>query len=254
MVLTTLLCLSAVCASAQVKDRPSENSQLSPDTVAIAGSVRVSLWDHRRIVVVEVPDTLTFLYLPHNEIPLDSLARRENLRCLINGSFFQGVRGNAQHAGWLAMYGQKLTPTMDDRQLTHVVVSNGSAWSTTFVPARTFAGPTGPAKLEFQTGPLIIENGRIREDLIRGSINGSTAHARTLLATIDQRRCFFISVTSRMTLSDLAAGLVRFSIFSGGRLDVIDLDGGSSVALYVRDVPLVNTNVHDRLPIVIGFH
>jgi exopolysaccharide biosynthesis protein len=142
---------------------------------------------------------------------------------------------------------------MDDRQLTHVVRSNGTKRTIEFLPARSFVATDDPQLLEFQTGPLVMEMGKIREDLIRASINGSTRHTRSLLATLDQRRCFFITVTERVALADLAAMLRRLSVFQNGRLDVINLDGGSSVALYLRDVPGANLNADDRLPILIGF-
>jgi exopolysaccharide biosynthesis protein len=122
-----------------------------------------------------------------------------------------------------------------------------------FLPVRSFLPSKDPQVLEFQTGPLIIENSSIREDLIRSSINGSTDHRRTLLATLDHRRCFFITVTDKVMLGDLAATLLQLSIFQAGTLDVINLDGGSSVSLYVRDIPRVNCNVDDCLPILIGF-
>jgi len=40
----------------------------------------------------------------------------------------------------------------------------------------------------------------------------------------------------------------------GGRLDVLNLDGGSSVTLYLRDARGWDYNAGDRLPILIGFH
>jgi hypothetical protein len=227
---------------------------LSPDSSVRSSDVMVSMWKHPHVAVVEVPDTFVFCYLPRNEVTLDSIARREKLRCVINGSFFEGARGNASHAGWLSLYGLKVTPVMDERQLTHVVRNNGTQRTIEFLPARPFATSTNPCLVEFQTGPLVIENGRVREDLIRSSINGSSRHTRSLLATLDHRRCFFITVTDRVTLTDLADTLLRLSIFQRGRLDVVNLDGGSSVALYVRDVPGVNCNTNDRLPILIGFH
>ncbi len=205
------------------------------------------------MTVVEVPDTLTFLYLPRNDVPLDSIARREKFRAVINGSFFDGTRGNASHAGWLSMYGMNVTPMMDDRQLTHVVRIDGSKRRVNFLPVVSFVPSKDRHLLEFQTGPLIIENGRIREDLIRSSINGSSRHTRSLLATLNHRRCFFITVTDRVTLTDLAATLLHLSVFIRGRLDVVDLDGGSSVALYLKGAPGFNFNVRDRLPILIGF-
>jgi hypothetical protein len=224
-----------------------------PDSVARSGTAIVEMWKHPRLTIVEVPDTLAFYYLPRNDAPLASIARTENLRCLINGSFFAGERGNASHAGWLSLYGRRVTPLMDDRQLTHIVRNNGTKRTIEFLPARSFVASEDPQLLEFQTGPLVIEKGRIREDLIGSSINGSTRHTRSLLATLDQRRCFFITVTERVTLTDLAATLRRLSVFQSGRLDIINLDGGPSVALYLRDVPGFNSNADDRLPILIGF-
>ena len=101
---------------------------------------------------------------------------------------------------------------------------------------------------------LVIEKGELREDLIRSSINGLTRHTRTLIATLDGRQCFFITVTEGVALDDLARSLRRISVFQEGRLDVMNLDGGSSVALYLRDAPGWNYNAGDRLPILIGFH
>jgi exopolysaccharide biosynthesis protein len=110
-----------------------------------------------------------------------------------------------------------------------------------------------PRLVEFQTGPLIIEDGRIRSDLITASINGSSRHTRSLLATMDHRRCYLIAATERMTLVEVAAALLRVPDFRHGRLDVINLDGGSSVALYVQGTRGLWYNEADHLPILIGF-
>ena len=229
-------------------------SLLHPDTTLESGNLVVQVWLRPHITVVGLPDTLVFLYLPRNEAPLDSIARRYNLRGLVNGSFFEGVRGNATHAGWLSMYGRTITPLMDDRQLTDIVRLNGTLGTVEVLPVRSFTPGGDSHCVEFQTGPLVIENGIIREDLIQKSINGSTRHTRTLLATIDRRRIFVVSVSDRVTLSELAATMLRFPVFQHGRLDVVNLDGGSSVALYLRDVARFNFNAGDTLPILLGFH
>lgn len=249
----TLLGLTFTMACSPAQTPVIGSDVFFPDSIARVGNVTAAIWAHPRLTVVDVPDTLAFYYLPQNDATLDSIARREDLRCLINGSFFNGARGDASHAGWLSQYGHRVTPLMDDRQLTHIVRNNGTKRTITFLPVRSFVASEDPHLLEFQTGPLVIETGRIREDLIRSSINGATRHTRSLLATLDQHRCFFITVTERVTLTELAATLRRLSVFQNGRLDVINLDGGSSVALYLRDVPGVNSNAGDRLPILIGF-
>jgi exopolysaccharide biosynthesis protein len=206
------------------------------------------------MTVVPVADTLVFLYDPHNGAPVDSVARRHNLRCLINGSFFSGARGDAHHAGLLTLYGVPVSPPLADRQLTHVVRINSAACTVAFLPAGTFISSGDTHVVEFQTGPLVIDGGKIRDDLIRSSINGSTPHTRTLIATMNGRECFFVTVTEKVTLDKLAAALQDLSVFQGGTLDVMNLDGGSSVALYLRDAPGWNYNAADRLPILIGFH
>jgi exopolysaccharide biosynthesis protein len=219
----------------------------------MSGSVTVMAWRSPAVLLVRVPDTLAFLYLPRNTASVDSIARRENLRCAINGSFFSGMRGDATHAGLLTLYGRPVAPTIDDRQLTHVVRVNSRARSVEFFPVHSYVPAADPRAVEFQTGPLIIDNGRIRDDLIGSSINGLTAHTRTLIATLDRKTCFFVTATDRLTLRDLASFLVRLRVFQGGRLDVINLDGGSSVALYLREATGWNYNAGDRLPILIGF-
>ncbi len=251
---TFALGLTCACACSPAQIPPGDSSLLSPDTVATTGTMTVTQWHSPRMTVVEVPDTLVFWYRPHNELPLDSVARREAFRCLINGSFFDGARGNAGHAGWLSLFGLRISPLRDDRQLTHIVRWNGRTQAVQFLPTPSFEPSADPVLVEFQTGPLIIDGGKIQTHLIQSSINGATRHTRTLLATLDGHRSFLITVREQVTLFELAARLQRLSIFQHGRLDVINLDGGSSVALFLRDIPDANYNVDDRLPILIGFH
>ena len=231
-----------------------ETGKAVPDSTIRSGSLTIMWWKSPAMTIVPVGDTLVFLYSPHNGASVDSVARKNNLRCLINGSFFSGVRGDAYHAGLLTLYGNPVSPALADRQLTHVVRINSTAHTVTFLPAESIIPSVDPHVVEFQTGPLVIEEGKVREDLIRSSINGVTPHTRTLLATLDGRRCFFVTVTEKVVLNDLATSLRGLSVFQGGRLDVMNLDGGSSVALYLRDTPGWNYNAGDRLPILIGFH
>jgi exopolysaccharide biosynthesis protein len=225
-----------------------------PDTSFYAGSVFVMARTSPRMIVVRVPDTLVFLYDPRNVATVDSIARRENLRCAINGSFFSGIRGNASHAGLLALYGLSVSPALVDRQLTHVVRIHSAAHAIEFFPAKSFADSLDPRTVEFQTGPMVIEGGNVREDLIRSSINGMTKHTRTLIAALDHKDLYFVTVTEPVALDSLASSLLRISAFRGRRLDVVNLDGGSSVALYLKDAPGWNYNAGDRLPVLIGFH
>ena len=252
--LTVAVSVGCIVQSGSARTQDGPEGVLFPDTATHAGNVDVMRWYHPNMTVVSLPDTLVFLYRPHNALPLDSLADAENLRGAVNGSFFDGVRGNASHAGWLSLYGKRVTPLMDDRQLTHIVRVSDSGRKIDCIPVHGFAPSADAGVLEFQTGPLVLDSGVVREDLIRASINGPSRHTRTLLATIDRTRLFFITVTDYVTLSELGAILKRLSVFQTGRLDVVNLDGGSSVALYLRNAAGFNFNAEDRLPIVVGFH
>ncbi len=202
-------------ASRARQSGPGGDGPILPDTTISIGTVTFMSWKSPAAIIVSVPDTLVFLYIPQNAAAADSVARRENLRGLINGSYFSGVRGDAKHAGLLAMYGRVISPETPDRQLTHIVRINGAARTVEFFPAGSFTPGRDPHTVEFQSGPLLIEGGIVREDLVRSSINGSGSHARTLLATLDHTKCYFVSVTERVTLGELGAWLRRLSVFQG---------------------------------------
>ena len=139
-----------------------------------------------------------------------------------------------------------------DPQLTHIVVKSKKQGAIRFVPALRYTSNEKQFALEFQTGPLVIENGRLARRLIQKSVNGPGAYRRTLLAMTDLKQVYFITVRAQVSLEALGNFLLRASVFSGKRLDVVNLDGGSSVALWAKDLPKLNFNQDARLPILLG--
>jgi len=250
--MTPLVYLSALFLSGRPAGTPPDTAY-EPDTTYMSGNMRVYCWHSPRITVIGVPDTLRFIYDGGNSATVDSVARREGLRCVVNGSFFDGVRGSAVHAGWLSLYGHRESALKTDPELTHVVRLDGRARSIDYIPSASFTHAGDSGCIEFQTGPLIVDGGGIRRDLINASLNGLTGHARTLIASFGRHRLYLVSVPEPVTLLEIASRLLRLSVFRGGRLDVVNLDGGSSVALYVRDIPGLNVNAGDRLPVLMGF-
>ena len=192
------------------------------------------------------------LYFSDSAPVVRDVAVQNKFRYLINGSYFHGSRLNALHAGWLRVYGKHYTMLTDDRQLTHVVKIDSSKKSISFIRKEEFAADSTASTLEFQTGPLIIENGKAATEFIQSSINGLAKHRRTLMATIENSQLVLILVREKVSLDELAKYLLRLSIFKGKKLDVINLDGGSSTALYVKAIPRLNFNIEDKLPILIG--
>jgi hypothetical protein len=227
-------------------------SKIVPDTTLHDGDVNVFTYTSLGMTVVSVPKTFEYVYISEDPESVRVIGERRGYRYLVNASFFDGDRLHATHAGWLRIGGRVLAPLKRDRQLTHVVRYEAGVRKVRYTPYGEFSPPADTSALEFQTGPMIIENGRVAAKYIRESINGLGAYPRTLLATIDRRRVFLIVVRRPVALDTLAGSLLRLSLFRKGRFDVVNLDGGSSVALYSSAHPRLCYNDGARLPLLLG--
>ena len=92
-----------------------------------------------------------------------------------------------------------------------------------------------------QTGPQIIRDNKLQIGEIQSSINGMGRHARTAFATVNGTEHYVIVVrkpllSPGMTLEELGQVLLDSDIFKGS-LDVVNLDGGSSTSLYLKNHP-----------------
>ncbi len=227
-------------------------SPILPDTSFRDRDVKVVTYDSLGITIVSVPRTFEYRYFPENPDPLRIVGEKGGYRYLFNASYFDGDRLHATHAGWLRIGGRVLAPLKKDKQLSHVVQYDSRKKRVQYIPYGKFVPSLDTSALEFQTGPMIVEQGRVAEKYIRESINGLGAYPRTLLATLDRRSVFFIVVRRPVALDALARFLLRVKPFARGRLDVVNLDGGSSVALYSSARPGLCYNDAARLPLLIG--
>jgi len=171
---------------------------------------------------------------------------------MINASFFDGDRLDAGHAGWLRTLGTTYAPVRADRQLTHIVRYDSRSGVTDVLPWKDFKPSDSQHTIEFQTGPLIIRHNEVASDLIANSINGPGKYTRTLIAVGGKNELWFITVRKPVSLDSIARVLLRLSLFKGKRIDVVNLDGGPSVAFFAKAFPQLNYNTNDRLPLVIG--
>lgn len=223
-----------------------------PDSQFKDGANDVYCIKKYRMTIVSVGRSLEFVFVPKNAPPIDSIALRSRFRFVINGSYFDGNNLEAGHAGWLKLFGVTIASIRDEAQLSHIVRIDTSSHSTTFIDYTRFDSTASRSTIEFQTGPLVVDNNRVAEKYINASINGLGKYRRSLLATLNGFDLYFISVQEYVSLDDLGAYLLSLSIFSGKRLSVINLDGGSSVALYAKNFPSLSYNGHARLPILLG--
>jgi exopolysaccharide biosynthesis protein len=204
-----------------------------------------------RIAVFKRP--LEFVFTHKNPLQLKDQAQNK-YDIAINGSYFKGSYREAKHAGLMQVKGQKLENTIEDKQLTHIMVYDHDSMGMEFFPVKELNG--GKYQSEkytvIQTGPLIIQNNNVTTDSIQDSINGKYKHYRTLIGTTSTGETFFIVTTEKYTLRELAQELLNIDYFKDMRISTINLDGGPSTAIYVESDKQYNFNEEKELPLVIG--
>lgn len=225
---------------------------ISPDKVYRDGPNEISVYNDFGMTIVSVHYGFEFLFVPDDVDALESIARANYFRFVINGSYFDNSALHAGHSGWLRIYGKTYSPLRPDVQLTHVVRFDSASMKTTFINMDGFTPGNDDHSIEFQTGPLIIDSNKVAFSLIQHSINGPGRYKRTLMAVADNSVIYLITVRNRVSLDSLANYLLSLAIFASHRLDVVNLDGGSSVALFARNHPELNYNEGARLPMLIG--
>ena len=223
-----------------------------PDSTLVDGRERVFVFRELSMTILSIHGGFDFLFTPKNVSPVSAVARRGKYRFMINASFFDNERLNAGHAGWLRILGKTYAPLRHDNQLTHILRYDTTSGKVSIVSWQNFLPHNDNHSIEFQTGPLIVDNDSVAHALIAGSVNGLGKYTRTLLAVCDEREMFFITVRKPIALDELARYLLSLSIFQKRRLEVLNLDGGPSVAFFSRAFSRLNYNVNDRLPLLLG--
>ncbi|MCI0494124.1 phosphodiester glycosidase family protein, partial [candidate division KSB1 bacterium] len=227
-------------------------NHINPDKSLKNDPHQISIYEKYEMTVVSISDTFDFVFIPKNAKSIKSVAKKGNFKIMINGSFFSGTRLTARHAGWLRLFGKTFSPIGQDRQVSHIFRYNLDEKKSELIPYQKFIPTDDNRSIEFQTGPLVVDSNKVAQKYIAESINGLSKHVRTLLAITDKRHFHFITVRERVSLDELGNYLTSLAIFANQRLDVVNLDGGPSVALYVEKYPELNYNADARLPILLG--
>lgn len=173
----------------------------------------------------------------------------QKYRAAINGSYFTP---EYTHAGLLYKNDTTTVPLAKlDRQVSAIV--SMSSTSMEFIPVSEFKSELlASSTLAFQTGPLVIIKNTITTSSINTSLNGTGTYARTLLGKTESGQTFFVIVTARKNLTEIAAKLLSLKLFANDTISVINLDGGPSTALYTLEMSSLNFRETKYLPIIIG--
>lgn len=228
---------------------------ITPDEKIIDGNITVySYLKEHRLRIVSIPDSIHYVCSPKNSKQFSQIASEMNFRYMVNATYFSGPSTDARHAGWLWIYGTLYEHTAEDKQLTHVVCIDRLNKKISYTYYKDFTTEFNKECLEFQTGPLIIENSKLAETYINSSINGLKKAPRTMLASLDNKQMFFIISESYQDLITLGNYIMKLSVFYGKKLDVVNLDGGPSTALYSKNDSKLNYNNYAVLPFLLGVY
>lgn len=216
--------------------------------------VRLLKYDEKGIIIATFKNEFIYKFTNENPGNLIDQSERANVKVAINGTFFAGTYQQASHAGLLILAGDKKSEIIDDPQLSHFVVYNRESVNIRFITA--LESNVSDIYLNdnfdvFQTGPLVIDNNQIQNDYIDKSTNGNGKYRRTLLGQFDTGEMFIVIATNEYTLKDLGKTVLDLPVSQGKVLDLINLDGGPSTAIYVKDHPEFNFNAEHDLPSVI---
>ncbi len=224
----------------------------APDTTYVDGNLTVFQLEQYGMTIAALPGGFDFLYFPKDPPPVARVADLRGYRYVVNGSYFDNSALEATPSGLLRVFGSEVSPLRADVQLTHVVRYDTASGRISFVRREDFTPDSGQTAIEFQTGPIVLARDTVADRDIQASINGRGRHPRTLLAATGGRRIYLITVRKPVALDSLAAVLRGLSAFSGGDLEVVNLDGGSSVALFSARFSFLNYHEHARLPLLLG--
>lgn len=244
-----LLSFLSVVGLLTAKPMGPDDSKRVPDGVIHDHGVIISQYHALRMTMLALPGQFDLLYAPKDTLSVARTAKLHNFRYVVNGSYFHA---DQTHAGWLSIDHTVYAKALADRQLTHIVSCDRRSGTIEFISTADFVSRPGDGVTQFQTGPLIIDDGRLDSTRIRKSVNGRGSYPRTLLAVTNRTHAYLITVRAAVSLEVVGAFLLKASEFSGQRLDVINLDGGRSVALWSRDFPQLDFNQDARLPILLG--
>ncbi len=197
---------------------------------------------------------LTITFTAQNAQTLKEQSILDGYSLAVNGSYYRGSYIEAEHSGLLQIKGKKLWDMVPDSQLTQVVIYDEQADSLQFMPTSEIKLTDYKADKYtlFQTGPLLIKNGVVQSAEIAASLNGSGRYLRTVMGVTDDGQKFVLVTRINFTLGDLASMVLSFPIFQNKHVTLVNLDGGTSTAMYSRDLDQFNYQESSRLPVVIG--
>ncbi len=221
------------------------NAVLSEDTEE---TYSVYYDSEKGIKLVLINDLETIELINNSELKRTSEFSNE-FNFIINAGYFTPER---THAGLLNLDGQILTDlSTADLQLTRVVEIEDN--SINFLTRDGYLNSGSMiSNIYFQTGPMILEDNVVVENEIINSLNGNGSYRRSILGTTSENEIFLLITEKSYSLIEIAKIILNLEPLSSKDINAVNLDGGSSVSLYVNED--FNSGEFKRLPFLIGIN
>lgn len=206
-----------------------------------------------QIAIFDKPITVTYEDTEAASIKEQSILNKFALA--VNGSYFRGSYVESEHAGLLQIKGEaQFQAAVNDLQLTHVAVYDEKDDQLSFEEASDFNQDRyDDARYTlFQTGPLMISSNQVQSDLIAASNNGKGKYLRSVLGYTNTGEKFLLITKANYDLATLSQKILELPMLQNKQIFAINLDGGTSTAMYVRDVSTYNFGESKRLPSLVG--
>ncbi|MEP7103388.1 MAG: phosphodiester glycosidase family protein [Candidatus Dojkabacteria bacterium] len=182
------------------------------------------------------------------------LAIQDSDQIVVNGGYFAEDKS---YIGLLWDGSNQLgSLSKDNQQATHIVNFNKISGKLTFKSDLDFTPKDlieNSDNIYFQTGPLIIDNNELQTSLIDHSLNGNQSSLRSFIGYTSSGRIFVGITTQGYDLRQLGEKLLSKDFFEGETISVVNLDGGSSTAIYSQENAEVSFRDFKTLPYLIEF-
>ena len=195
-------------------------------------------------------NTFDVVFNPKPSLSLKEVADKGGYRYIINGSYYNRLRGKCIPAGWFNYNGKILGKFSRGKVFTDIVQYNLSTKEFQIIPQNFFNHKKRYGVIEFQTGPLIISNSKMVKSSTMNTRIHNGQYTRTFLAVKDKIKAYFITIRTPVSLDDAVEELMKSDLVKKGNVSIICIESGEAVAFYAADKAEYNFNQEDVLPIL----
>ena len=170
---------------------------------------------------------------------------------LVNGGYHDGHYAEPRLEGLLSLRGKTAGELKaGDLQLTHVMSIDAAGRIASFRAAEAgIAARLETNHSHVQSGPLILDEGKIAVAAIERSVNGKDPYKRTAIGRTAAGETIIVVAKTPQTLANLARLVLRINDYDRRRLTLLNLDGGPSTAIHSNQSPRLSYGADKITPV-----